>query len=516
MKGPLFIGLDIGTTGTRAALFDIDGQMICAAAEEYALLQPRPGWAEQEPERVYQAVCRVVRQCVLKSGASSGSIAGMGLGSVFHSIIALDGKGEPISNALIWADNRSLRQAGFLKAADDGMQIYSRTGCRVHPMYPLAKILWFKEERPEIFRRTARFVSLKEYVIHRWLGRFVVDKSVASGTGLFNIHKLEWDDQCLGLAGICREQLSEAVSVTELAGRLKGGAAAQLGVPEGLPVIVGAADGALSSLGSGSYSPGQMVVMIGTSGAIRVVSEKPLTDPRGRTWCYVMGDNRWLVGGAINNGGLVYRWFRDALGEKEVKEAEEKGLEAYDLLNDLAEKVGPGSGGLLCLPFLTGERSPYWNPNARGVIFGLGLHHGKAHLVRALMEGVVYRLYSVFQAITELVGDPAEIRITGGVTRSQLWCRILSDMFGRSLKLPLVHEAPSLGAALLSMRGLGFVDSMEDICKRIKIRREFAPDRQAMEIYRELYGLYLQIYWNLKENFDLISEFQRRDARRGE
>lgn len=512
MKGPYFIGLDIGTTGCRAALFDLNGQVISVAAEEYPLLQPQPGWAEQEPERVYQAVCRAVKECVLQSGVNNSSIAGMGLGSVFHSLIALGTKGELLSNAIIWADNRSVRQAEFLKGTDNGMQIYSRTGCRVHPMYPLAKILWFKEERPEIFQRTAKFISIKEYVIYRWFEQFAIDKSVASGTGLFNIHSLRWDEQCLKLVGIRREQLSEPVSVTQIVGRLKREMAVQLGVPEGLPVVIGAADGALSNLGSGVCAPGQMVAMVGTSGAIRVISEKPLTDPQGRTWCYVMSDNHWMVGGAINNGGLVYRWFRDTLGEKEVREAEEKGIDAYELLNRLAEKVRPGAEGLLCLPFLTGERSPYWNPDTRGVIFGLGLHHGKAHLVRALMEGVVYRMYSVFQAITELVGEPAEIRATGGFTRSPLWCQIMSDVFGYPVKLPVVREASSLGAALLAMMGLGFVDGIGAIAKMVKVRQEFIPDRRAQEIYRELYQLYQQIYWSLQSHFTFISNFQRCEA----
>ncbi|MEW6424738.1 MAG: gluconokinase [Bacillota bacterium] len=513
MEGPYFIGLDIGTAGCRAVLFDLNGQPVSVAAQEYPLLQPRPGWAEQEPERVYEAVCRALKQCVARSRVNSGSIAGMGLDSVFHSVVAVGAGGEPLSNALIWADNRSVRQADFLKGADNGMQIYGRTGCRVHPMYPFAKILWFKEERPEIFRRAAKFVSLKEYVIHRWFGRFVIDKSVASGTGLFNIHTLQWDDECLDLAGIRREQLSETVPVTEVVGRLTKETAVQLGVPEGLPVVVGAADGVLSSLGSGASSPGQVVAMVGTSGAVRVISERPLTDPRGRTWCYVMTDRHWVVGGAINNGGIVYRWFRDTLGEKEVREAEEKGVEAYELLNRLAEKAGPGAEGLLCLPFLTGERSPNWNPDARGVFFGLGLHHGKAHLVRALMEGVIYRLYSVFQAITELVGEPAEIRAAGGFTRSPLWCQIMSDVFGYPVKLPAVHEAPSLGAALLAMWGLGFVDGIGAIDKMVKVRREFLPDRRNREIYRELYNLYRQVYRSLQPHFALISNFQRRDAR---
>nr|WP_277998742.1 gluconokinase [Moorella sulfitireducens] len=505
--------MDIGTTGCRAALFDLDGQLHSVAAEEYPLLQPQPGWAEQDPEKVFEAACRVVQRCILQSGVNKNSIAGMGLDSVFHSIIALGTGGELLSNALIWADNRSVRQAEVLAGGDGGMEIYRRTGCRVHPMYPLAKILWFKDERPEIFRRTARFISLKEYIIYRWFGQFLIDNSLASGTGLFNIHTLRWDEQCLELAGIGREKLSEVVSVTAIAGRLDGEKADRLGVPDGLPVVIGAADGVLSNLGSGARAPGQMVAMVGTSGAIRVIADRPLTDPRGRTWCYLMDDRHWMVGGAINNGGIVYRWFRDNLGETEMREAEAKGIEAYDLLNELAGKVRPGAEGLLCLPFLTGERSPYWNPEARGVIFGLGLHHGKAHLVRALMEGVIYRMYSVFQAITELVGEPAEIRVTGGFTRSPLWCQIMSDIFGYPVKLPAVLEAPSCGAALLSMWGLGFVDGIEAVDRMVKIRQEFTPDRQAHEIYSELFSLYQQIYWNLQESFSLISNFQRRHTR---
>lgn len=509
MKENYFLGLDIGTGGCRAGLFDLQGRLISLATKEYPLIQPRPGWAEQEPEKVYEAACRAVRECVELSGVKTTSIAGLGLSSVFHSLILLDRQGNCLSNALIWADTRSLKQAEFLKGDDNGFRIYSRTGCRVHPMYPLAKILWFKEERPEVFREAAKFISLKEYILFRWLGRLVIDQAVASTSGLLNIHTLRWDEECLDILGIKIESLSEVVQPQELVGRLKGEVARELGLPEGLPVVIGAGDGMLSNLGSGACGPGQVVAMVGTSGAVRVFENKPLIDPQGRTWCYAFTDKYWVVGGAINNGGIVYRWFRDNLAEKEAEEALNKGLEAYEILNELASRVGPGAGGLIFLPFLTGERSPHWNPEARGVIFGLGLHHGKPHLVRALMEGVIYRMYSVFEAIVDLVGEPQEVRATGGFTRSKVWCQIMSDVFGYPIKVPEVTEASAFGAALMAMWGLGFIEGIEAAGRMVRIREEIKPREEARKAYSELYRLYRDLYFGLKEHFSRVAAFQR-------
>ncbi|MDK2878003.1 MAG: gluconokinase [Thermoanaerobacteraceae bacterium] len=509
MKDVYFMGVDIGTTGCRAVIFNTDGRVISIASEEYPIEQPQPGWAEQDPRLVFNAVCSSIKKCVIQSNICNKDIVGIGLSSVFHSIIAMDSNGDLLSNALIWADNRSIRQAEYLKELDSKNELYMRTGCRIHPMYPLAKILWFKQERPEIFKRTTKFISLKEYIIYRWFNRMAIDKSVASASGLFNIHTLKWDDTCLDLIGIHENMLGETISTTEVVGKMKGDIATELGLPQDIPVVIGAGDGMLSNLGAGAYKHGQVVAMIGTSGAVRVISDKPLVDPHGRTWCYVLSDKHWVVGGAINNGGIVYRWFRDTLGELEIKEATEKGIDPYELLNKLAGKAKPGCEGLLFLPFLTGERSPYWNPNARGVLFGLGLHHKKPHLVRAIMEGVMYRMYSVFEAIVDLMGEQTEVRATGGFVRSPLWCDIMADIFGYPIKIPEVREASSLGAAILAMLKLGYIDNLDAVEEMVRIKREHTPDPDANKVYIELYNIYKKIYWQLQEQFSQISLFQR-------
>lgn len=512
MEDVYFLGLDIGTGGCRAALFDLQGRLVSLATGEYPLLQPRPGWAEQEPERVFQAACKALKECVQISGVDPARIAGLGLSSVFHSLVLLDRHGNALSNALIWADNRSLKQAEFLKGKDDGFGLYSRTGCRAHPMYPLAKILWFKEETPDIFAGTAKFVSLKEYVVFRLLGRLAVDKPLASTSGLLNIHSLRWDGECLELLGIKEEQLSEIIRPQEVVGRLSPDTAQELGLPAGLPVVIGAGDGMLSNLGSGAYGLGQVVAMVGTSGAIRAFSEKPLTDPQGRTWCYAFTDDYWIVGGAINNGGIIYRWFRDNFAEKQVEEARRKGVDPYEILNELAAKVGPGAGGLIFLPFLAGERSPYWNPEARGVIFGLGLHQSKAHLVRALMEGVIYRMYSVFEAVLELTGSPQEVRAAGGFTRSSLWCQIMADVFGYPIKVPEVSEASAFGAAVMAMWGLGYIEGLQAVRNMVAVRQEVMPDEEARQVYGEIYKLYRELYFALREYFPRVASFQRQHS----
>ena len=508
MSAEYFLGVDIGTTGCRAIIFDLKGGIIAANSEEYPIICARPGWAEQDPERIYEAVCNIIRRSVSHSGIRAEEIAGLGLSSVFHSLICLDEKGKPLSNSIIWADTRSTKQSDYLKNFGE-FGIYRRTGCRIHPMYPLSKVLWFKEENPEVYKKTAKLVSIKEYVLYKWFSEFVVDKSVASGTGIFNIHTLDWDQECMDILGIKRDMLSEPVPVTQVVGKLKGEIAYHLGLSEGTPVIIGAADAALSTLGSGAYRKGQMVAMLATSAAIRVVSEKPMVDDKGRTWCYVMADGKWMVGGAINNAGLVYWWFKEVFGKEEVSCAEELGMDPYEIMNQYAEKVPPGSEGLIFLPFLTGERSPFWDPNARGMVFGLGLHHGKAHFVRAMIEGIAYRMNSVFQAITELTGEPREIRITGGSARSPLWCQILSDVFNRNLKLPEIREAPCLGAAIMAMQGLGYVKGLEAVEEMVRVEKEFIPQKEAADTYARIFDLYMRIYWSLKPYFEEICIFQQ-------
>lgn len=508
MTNKAIMGVDIGTTGVRAVLYRPDGTMLANKSLEYALHTPEAAWAEQDPEEICQATLAVIKEAVKASELPASEIAGLCFSSVFHSLIPVDETGAALHPMLIWADTRSQKYVEKIKAEQDGQAIYAKTACPPHPMYPFYKILWFKYERPAIFARTARFISIKEYIFYRLLGKYIVDKSIATGTGLYNVHTLQWDVELLTLAGIEADKLSEVASTTHIERTLKPEIAAKLGLDPQTAIILGAGDGILSNVGAGAVNPGQITAMIGTSGAVRVITDRPQIDAERRTWCYNLTDEHWVLGGAINNGGISLRWLRDTLGESECQKAQEESLDAYDLLIRSAEKAPVGADGLLLLPFFSGERAPYWNANARAVFFGLNLKHTKADMVRATLEGVIYSMYSVFSALEAFAGSASEIRVSGSFTRSPFWVQIMADVFGRVISVPGEPEGSAFGAAALGMYALGIFDDIQKIGDLVPITQKYYPNEANHLRYQKLFTLYERIYWNLQREFVDIAAIQ--------
>jgi gluconokinase len=503
------IGLDIGTTSTKAVAFGPQGRIRGVHAVDYPLLQPHPSWAEQDPDTILNAVLDAVRHALLKAGATKEDVLAIGMSTAMHSLIALDEQHRPLTRSIIWADNRSIDQAARLKRELGGETIYRRTGTPIHPMSPLPKLMWLREEQPELFRQAAKFVSIKEYVLHRLFGEFVVDYSIASATGLFNLEKLEWDAEVLNLIGISPEQLSKPVPTTHVLQGMDPDSATKLGLPADVPFVVGASDGVLANLGVGAIGPGEVAVTIGTSGAIRTVTDRPCTDEQSRTFCYALTDRHWVIGGPTNNGGIMLRWLRDEFAAPEIEVAGRLGLDTYDLMIQYAERVPAGSEGLLFLPFLSGERAPYWNANARGMFFGISLHHKREHFIRAVLEGVIMSVFSVGVALRDLAGPAKDIRASGGFARSPLWRQILSDVLGREVLVPESHEASALGAATLALYALGEIENLEQIKDWISIKHRHQPNLQHTETYLQLYYIYERVYRKLTDEFDCIAEFQR-------
>jgi len=502
------IGLDIGTTSCKSIVANLEGKVAGSGIAHYPVLSSLPSWAELEPEAVFEGVLQAVRSSVLSSGVSPDEILGLGVSGALHSVLAVDAHGDALTRAIPWADNRSADCAARIKREYDSHRLYRRTGCPVHPIYLPAKIVWLRENAPEVFQKAHKFVSVKEYVLHKLTGRFIVDRSVASGGGLFNIHQLDWDEEVLEIVGITTERLSKHLSPTTVLEGMEPRCAEAMGIPSDVLLVVGAGDGLLSNLGAGSVEPGQATLMIGSSGAVRVISKQPRVDEEERTWCYLLTDDRWAVGGAINNAGLVYRWFRDGFCPAEVETARQSEQDPYELLNPYAAEVEVGCDGLIFLPYLTGERSPRWNANARGVLFGLSLHHDRRHVIRAIMEGVAYRMYSVLLALEEVAGQVEEIRAAGGFLRSTLWTQILADVYGRELVIPEVMETSALGAVFLTLYALGYLRELEEARRLVPIKKVYHPDMGNHAKYERLFELYRRIYRNLVEEFDEISEIQ--------
>jgi gluconokinase len=499
------LGIDIGTGSAKAVVYSLGGAALATDSVEYPLISTTPGMAELDARQVHAAVCSAIRNAVYRD---HHTLLALSFSSAMHSLLAVDARGAPLGNCITWADNRATKWAEKIKRDFDGDAIYRRTGVPIHPMSPLAKLLWLRETQPELFARAARFVSIKEYVLHKLCGEWAADWSVASASGLLNLRNLDWDAGALDVAGITAQKLSPLVSTThQLA--LSKSAATTLGLAAGLSVVAGATDGVLSNLGVNAIDPGVVAISIGTSGAIRSVVAAPETDTLGRTFCYALTDRHWVIGGSVNSGGIALRWVRDQLGDTEVAKAKRLGIDAYDVLTQLAASAPPGAAGLLFHPYLAGERAPLWDANARGSFFGLALHHRKEHLVRAVLEGVIFNLYSVFLALRDHMGEPARIHASGGFARSALWCQTMADIFQRPISIPKEGESACLGAAVLGLYALSRIDSLQQVASMVGMQHVHEPIAENARTYEKLLPIYLSLETKFRDEYREIAEFQR-------
>jgi len=506
------LGVDIGTTSTKAVLFTTQGKIVAQHAVEYPLLCTTPGMAEQDPLQIYEAVLSAISHAVGASRVEPAQVALVSFSAAMHSLIAVDQDGKLLSNSITWADNRAGAWANRIRDELDGHAIYLRTGTPIHPMSPLCKIMWLRHDQPALFARTARFVGIKEYVLFRLFGEWLVDHSIASATGMFNLRQLDWDQGALSLLGISPAQLSALVPTTHHLSGLEPALAKQLGLAPATPFVIGANDGVLSNLGVNAIGPGQVAVTIGTSGAMRTVIERPETDPAGRTFCYALTAKHWVVGGPTNNGGSIFRWVRDELATAEAAAATQAGADAYEALTKIAEAVPAGAEGLLFHPYLAGERAPLWNADARGSYIGLAMHHGKPHMIRAALEGVIFSLYSILPAVEDLIGPTTHMMATGGFARSALWRQMMADIFEREVVVPESVESSCLGAAVLGLYALGKIASLDAIGAMVGATHRHLPQPENVALYRRLWPIYAAIPKLLEQQYQQLAQFQRETA----
>lgn len=502
------IGIDIGTTSTKAVLFTATGNTVCKHSLEYPLYTPTPNTAEQDPEEILSAVITTVRAVMTSSKISPTQLLGLSFSSAMHTLIAVDAEGKLLSKSMTWADNRGAKWAKKIKQEQQGYEIYLRTGTPIHPMSPFVKLVWLRNEHPELFKRTKKFISIKEYIFYRFFQQYVVDYSIASATGLLNLKELKWDKEALEIAGITVEQLSELVPTTHILKPIQAEFAQAMEIPADTPTVIGANDGGLSNLGVGAIAPGIVAVTVGTSGAIRGVVEQPITDPQERLFCYALTEQHWLVGGAINNGGIALRWVRDQLTDTEVRAAQRLGKDPYELIMMLAETVPPGSEGLIFHPYLMGERSPLWDANARGSFFGLNLNHTKAHLVRAALEGIVFNLSLVLQALEDVIGKAERIQATGGLVRSQLWRQMMADILQREVTVPEQYESSCLGAAILGLYALQEISSLDIASQIMGETYKHQPLPANVETYQKILPIYTCLLQTFQKEYESIAQLQ--------
>lgn len=508
-KPEVWIGVDLGTTGVRAIAYDVNGKKYCASEAFYPLLTLHPDWAEENPLQIMESVERVIGETAAELRYKNCTLEGIALSTVMHSFAGLDEHYEPLMDMQTWADSRS---AGIVKEmkqdVDMCRRFYERTGCPIHACYPLAKVIWLRRNHPELFSQMRYVGSLKDYIFRLLTGEWVIDHSTASTSGMYNEQAMDWDEEILAYAGLNRSQMPPVVSTTYMA-KLSQRAAERMGMTAGVPVVIGATDGVLVNVGIGAVHPGQLSATIGTSGALRMLTEKPMTDPKMRTWCYNLTDNMWVAGGAINNGGMILRWVRDKICHYTSTHLEHLDVDGYDLMTMKASHVAPGAEGLIMLPCFTGERAPYWNSELRGMFFGLSLNHSRSHMIRAAMEGICYSMNAVLQALKEF-GRIEDIRVSGSFTKSGLWLQILSDVLNERLTLPDNSEGAAFGAVVLGFVASGRLKSINDTAELVKPRRVYSPVAEDVQTYQELYKIYERLYWNLQQEFVDIAAFQKK------
>ena len=487
----------------------LDGKVVSHHAVDYPLLRPATAAAEQDPEQIFQAVLETIRTCVLTDPTAGRRLVCVSFSAAMHSVIAVDASGTPLTRSITWADNRAAAWAERIKRDWAGDAIYRRTGTPIHPMSPLAKLVWLREEQPAVFTQAARFIGIKEYVFFRLFGSYLVDHSIASATDLLNLAALDWDEGAVMLAGVRRDQLSTLVPTTHHVQGLAPSVAQHLGIAADTPFVVGANDGVLSNLGVDAIRPGEVAVTIGTSGAMRAVVDKPLTDPSGRTFCYALTERHWVVGGPVNNGGIILRWVRDEFAAAESETAKRLGIDPYEVLTRIAERISAGAEGLLFHPYLAGERAPLWNANLRGSFFGLAMHHRKEHMIRAVLEGVIFNLHSILPAVESLVGTSTSIKATGGFARSGLWRQMMADVFNRDVVVPESFESSCLGAAVLGLYALGRIDSLDAVRPMVGATHRHSPIAKNVALYERLLPIYEAIPARLEEQYRQITAFQQ-------
>lgn len=508
IKPEVWIGVDLGTTGVRAIAYDVHGKKYCSSEAFYPLLTPHPDWAEENPLQIWESVAKVIGEAAAELRYKNCTLEGIALSTVMHSFAGLDANHEPLMDMQTWADSRS---AGIVKEMKQDAQLcrrfYEKTGCPVHACYPLAKVIWLKRNYPEIFQQMRYVGSLKDYIFEKLTGEWVIDHSTASTSGMYNEHDMDWDDEILAYAGLTREQMPKPVSTTYMSS-LSERAADEMDMPGGVPVVIGATDGVLVNVGIGAVKPGQLSATIGTSGALRMLTKEPMTDPKMRTWCYNLVDDMWVAGGAINNGGMILRWVRDKICHYTKAHLEHLDVDGYDLMTMKASHIRAGSEGLIMLPCFTGERAPYWNSELRGMFFGLSLNHSRSHMIRAAMEGICYSMNAVLSALKEF-GEIKDIRVSGSFTKSTLWLQILSDVLNQELTLPDNSEGAAFGAVVLGFIASGRLHSINDTAELVQPKQVYKPIAANAATYQELYGIYERLYWNLQKEFVDIAAFQK-------
>lgn len=489
----LLLGIDIGTSACKIAIFNRQGEVIAQSNQTYSLYYPNPGWVEQNPDEWWNSICLGIKDCFIKSKIAPSQIVGIGIDGQSWSSIPVDGEGNCLHNTPIWMDTRAKDIAERVTKEVGADRIFQIAGNSFNPSYTAPKILWFKESKPEVYKKTEKFLHSNSYIVMKLTGIMSSDKCQNYGIHFFNTNTLTYDEGLAKEIGISIEKVADVYSCHDVVGYVTKEASKITGLAEGTPVVAGGLDAACGTLGAGVCKAKQTQIQGGQAGGMSLCVDQPIAHPKLILSPHVVPDLWLLQGGTVGGGGAL-RWMKQEFGPEE----------SFDEFTSLAEKIAAGSDGVVFLPYLSGERSPLWNPDAKAVFYGLGFDKTKGHMIRALLEGVVFSVAHNFRVAEEAGVNIKEmdIRAMGGAANSKLWMQIYSDVTGCKISIPTSDTATTLGAAMMAGVGIGMYKSFEEaVNETVKITRIQEPCAENYEEYKKAMDLYLELGDKLKSTF---------------
>lgn len=503
----LSIGVDIGTTQTKAVAFNEQAEVVASSYFLNPMIQETQGMAEQDQELIFHGVCTVI-QDVMKQVSKEATVEVIAFSAAMHSLILLDEYKHPLTRMITWADNRSKEQAEKLKNSPLGKKIYQQTGTPIHSMTPLVKIQWLKETQPELIKQAKYFIGIKEYIFYRFFGRLMCDYSLASGTGYFDIQQFTWAKEVLDYLSISEKQLPELLAPTTKIKGLKPEIQEYLGLKNEIPFVLGGADGPLSNLGLGAFGENIAALTVGTSGAVRFITDKPQLHPAMETFCYVLDRTHWVIGGATSNGAGIFDWASQTLMQEVTQAAIANGENPYDALLSAIAFVPPGANGLIFQPYLLGERAPLWETDASGSFLGLQKEHTEKEMLRAILEGICLNLKRILSGVCE-EDQLIEIRATGGFSQSAIFRQLMADVLGYPLIFPIVSEASALGAVFLGWQSIGKITEFSEINEKIHLESQVLVQQNVHDIYQKIYPVFVETQKQLAQTYQPLAHLRK-------
>ena len=498
------IGIDIGTTNVKSVLFNEDGTKITEHGVEYPLRLVKPGWVEQDPRDWWEAAVKTISEVVKNGGADKKDIAGIGVSSQAPTLIPIDRDGNVLRNGLIWMDRRSQPETDFLEQKIGSTKVKSITGNRIDPYYLSSKLLWYKNNEQELYKKTYKILQINGYINYMLTGAVTADISHASLMGVYDVGKNQWSEELAGLIGYDTDLFPPVYDNACVIGTVGGKAAELTGLSTSTAVVCGTVDGSAATLEAGAVNAGDAVEMTGTSTVLNICTDE-WRDPGSLFEMYHGLKDVLMICGAVSTTGASLKWYRDILSREKGKEGSGTAC-SFELMNQLAGRAKAGSDKLIFLPYMAGERSPIWDSYARGVFFGLNLNTGKEEMIRAVMEGSAYGLRHNIDEAKKIGVGIKELRSVGGGSKSDIWLKIKASVLNMPVVVPDISTGAPFGDAIICGSGLGIYKDPGKFAKEAaKIKKIIEPDEEWHKVYSEIYEVYLSLYRNMKEDFHRLA-----------